>query len=218
MSRIERNTKETTISLEVTRGGGPVEVDTGDTFLDHVLVTLARYAGLSLRLSASGDLRHHLVEDVGIALGLALAEEVPARADRYGWALIPMDESLVEAAIDVGGRAFYVGRIPSRLYQHFLQSFAMNLGATLHVKVIRGTDRHHAVEAAIKATGLALRAALREGESVFSTKGPVAVRRGDEDGGGGPGGGEAEREDRADGDASPTGDPTGGSTGGRGDR
>lgn len=177
MSRIERKTKETSISLDVRRGDGPIDVDTGDTFLDHMLVTLARYAGLRLELSAQGDLRHHLVEDVGIALGLALAEEVPERADRYGWSLVPMDESLVEASIDVGGRAFYVGRIPSRLYQHFLQSFATNLGATLHVKVIRGTDRHHAVEAAIKATGFALRAALREGDAVFSTKGPVSVDR-----------------------------------------
>lgn len=177
MSRIERKTNETSISLEVGRGDGPIAVDTGDTFLDHMLVTLARYAGLRLELSARGDLRHHLVEDVGIALGLALAEEVPEGAERYGSALVPMDESLVQAAIDVGGRAFYVGPIPSRLYQHFLQSFAMNLGATLHVKVIRGTDRHHAVEAAVKATGLALRAALREGDSVFSTKGAVSVDR-----------------------------------------
>ena len=173
MSRIERETKETTITLDVRVGEGPVEVATGDTFLDHMLTTLARYTGLQLSVTATGDLRHHLVEDVAIALGLALSEEVPPNIERYGWALVPMDEALVQAAVDVGGRAFYVGRIPSALYQHFLQSFATNLGATLHLKVIRGRDRHHAVEAAIKATGLALRQALREGDRVFSTKGRV---------------------------------------------
>ena len=173
MSRIERETKETTITLDVRVGEGPVEVATGDTFLDHMLTTLARYTGLQLSVTATGDLRHHLVEDVAIAPGLALSEEVPPNIERYGWALVPMDEALVQAAVDVGGRAFYVGRIPSALYQHFLQSFATNLGATLHLKVIRGRDRHHAVEAAIKATGLALRQALREGDRVFSTKGRV---------------------------------------------
>ena len=86
-----------------------------------------------------------------------------------------MDEALVQAAIDVGGRAYYVGPLPSRLYEHFLHSFAINLGATLHVEVIRGRDRHHIVEAAIKATGLALRQALAEGDSVFSTKGAVEI-------------------------------------------
>ena len=178
MSRIERKTKETAITLEVQLGEGPIEIATGDTFLDHMLTTLARYGGLQLSVSARGDLRHHLVEDVAIALGLALSKEVPENVDRYGWAVVPMDESLVQAAVDIGGRAFYVGRIPSALYEHFLQSFAMNLGATLHLKVIRGRDRHHAVEAAIKATGFALRQALREREGVFSTKGNVDLKSG----------------------------------------
>ena len=176
MSRIERETKETTITLDVRVGEGPIEVATGDTFLDHMLTTLARYAGLQLSVTATGDLRHHLVEDTAIVLGLALSNEIPPNIERYGWALVPMDEALVQAAVDVGGRSFYVGRIPSALYQHFLQSFATNLGATLHVKVIRGRDRHHAIEAAIKATGLALRQALRDGDRVFSTKGSVDVQ------------------------------------------
>jgi len=177
MSRVERKTKETTIDLALQIGDGPIEVKIGDTFLGHMVTTLARYAGLGVKLEASGDLRHHLVEDVGIALGLALKEEVPAQAERFGAALVPMDEALVQAAIDVGGRAYYAGPIPSRLYQHFLHSFAMSLGATLHVRVIRGEDRHHVVEAAIKATGLALRQALRRGEGVFSTKGAVSLGR-----------------------------------------
>ncbi len=176
MSRIERETKETTITLDVRVGDGPIQVATGDTFLDHMLTTLARYAGLQLSVTATGDLRHHLVEDTAIVLGLALSNEIPPNIERYGWALVPMDEALVQAAVDVGGRAFYVGRIPSALYQHFLQSFATNLGATLHLKVIRGRDRHHAIEAAIKATGLALRQALQDGDRVFSTKGSVDVQ------------------------------------------
>jgi imidazoleglycerol-phosphate dehydratase len=175
---LERETKETRIALAVRIGDGPPQIQTGDAFLDHMLVTLARYAGLTLEVTASGDLRHHLVEDVAITLGLALREEAPAQAQRYGWALVPMDEALVQAAVDVGGRAFYRGRLPSALYEHFLQSFAVNLGATLHLKVVRGRDRHHIVEAAVKATGLALRQALRKGEGVFSTKGAVGLAGG----------------------------------------
>lgn len=173
MSRLKRETKETRIDVRVEAGSGASDVETDEPFLTHMVETLARYAGLELRLRATGDLRHHLVEDVGIALGRALRREVPAEAERYGWALVPMDDALVQAAVDVGGRPWYDGRLPSRLYEHFLQSFAVNLGATLHVKVVRGRDRHHVVEAAIKAVGLSLRRALREGEGVFSTKGAV---------------------------------------------
>lgn len=175
MSRLKRETNETRIDATVRPGGGAATVDIEDRFLAHMVATLARYAGLEIEMRAEGDLRHHLVEDVAITLGRALAEEVPERAQRYGWAQVPMDEALVEAAIDVGGRPFYVGKLPSKLYTHFLHSFATNLGATLHVRVLRGSDRHHVVEAAVKATGLALRQALVEGEGVFSTKGAVRL-------------------------------------------
>ncbi len=176
MSRIERRTRETKITLDVTVGEGAVETDTGDAFLDHMLTTLARYAGLRLSVKASGDLRHHLVEDVAIVLGLALAEEAGEEIARYGWAVVPMDEALVEAAVDVGGRAYYAGRLPSALYEHFLRSLATNLGATLHVRVVRGRDRHHMVEAAVKATGLSLAQALQRTGRIFSTKGSVEIR------------------------------------------
>ena len=177
MSRIKRETRETKIDLEAKVGSAASEIATGDVFLDHMLVTLARYAGLELRITASCDLRHHLIEDVGIALGLALKEEVPETCQRFGWATVPMDDALVRAAVDVGGRAWYEGRLPSALYEHFLQSFAVNLGANLHVEVARGRDKHHVVEAAVKATGLALRQALAQGDAVFSTKGAVKVER-----------------------------------------
>lgn len=180
MSRLKRETKETQIDLEVRRGGGPIEVATGDVFLDHMVTTLGRYAGLLVNLRAKGDLRHHLVEDVAIALGLALKDEVPETCARFGWATIPMDDALVRAAVDIGGRAWYEGRLPSALYEHFLQTLAVNLGANLHVEVARGRDKHHVVEAAVKATGLALRQALAQGgeDDVFSTKGSVKVERG----------------------------------------
>lgn len=175
MTTLRRTTRETTIRLEVHATGGEIDIVTDEPFLTHMVETLARYAGLGLTLRATGDLRHHLIEDVAIALGLAVAREVPARAERYGWATVPMDDALVRAALDTGGRAWYEGRLPSPLYEHFLQSFSINLGATLHIVVDRGRDRHHIVEAAIKATGLALRQALREGERIFSTKGSVEL-------------------------------------------
>jgi imidazoleglycerol-phosphate dehydratase len=180
MATLNRETRETRVTLTVAPGDGDVRVRTDEPFLTHMVETLARYAGLALELEATGDLRHHLVEDVAISLGLALAREVPDEAARYGWAVVPMDDALVSAAVDLGGRAWYEGRLPSRLYQHFLQSLAVNLDATLHVTVERGRDQHHVVEAAVKATGLALRQALRRGDSVFSTKGSVRLTWADE--------------------------------------
>jgi imidazoleglycerol-phosphate dehydratase len=181
MTRITRETNETRITASLELAGGNVDVTTDDDFLTHMVVTLFRYAGLGLTLQAVGDLRHHLVEDVAITLGMALRRAMPASAVRYGSATIPMDDALVRAAVDLGGRAWYEGRLPSPLYEHFLQSFAVNLGATLHVVVDRGRDRHHVIEAAVKATGLALREALREGDGIFSTKGSVRLSWGNED-------------------------------------
>lgn len=178
MSRIQRETNETQITADVRIGTGRSTIQTSDRFLTHMVETLARYSGLDIDLTAAGDLRHHLVEDVAIVLGQSLRAEVSPNAARYGSALIPMDEALAEAAIDIGGRPYYVGRLPSKLYTHFLRSFSTNLGATLHVRVLRGSDRHHVVEAAIKATGVALRQALVEGDGVFSTKGAVRLERG----------------------------------------
>jgi len=177
MSKLLRETRETRVVCKVAKGTGVADVKVDDRFLAHMVETLARYASLDVTLEAAGDLRHHLVEDVAITLGLALADEIPAQAARYGWAVVPMDDALAEAAVDLGGRPYHVGRTPSRLYTHFLRSLATNLGATLHVRVVRGTDRHHMVEAAVKAVGLALRQALAEGDQVFSTKGSVKLER-----------------------------------------
>ena len=177
MSKLERKTKETTIVAEVRIGAGPSKVSIDDRFLEHMVETLARYASLEIEIEATGDLRHHLVEDVAIVLGQGLKEELPDGIARFGSGLIPMDEALVQAAIDVGGRPYFVGKLPSKLYTHFLHSFATNLAATLHVQVLRGSDRHHVVEAAVKALGMALRDALVEREEIFSTKGAVQKER-----------------------------------------
>ena len=177
MGQILRETGETRVRVAVDLGDRPPRIDTGDGFLDHMLVTFARYSGLELEVEARGDLHHHLVEDVAIALGMALADIVPEHAARYGWAQVPMDEALVEAAIDTGGRAYYVGDLPTSLADHFFQSLSTHLAATLHIRVVRGRNRHHVIEAAVKATGFALRQALEEGDSVFSTKGSVRVTR-----------------------------------------
>ncbi len=180
MGKLRRETKETTIVASVRRGTGVADVRITDRFLAHMVETLARYASLDIEVEATGDLRHHLVEDVAIVLGQALSEELGEGIARFGSCLMPMDEALVQAAIDVGGRPYYVGKIPSKLYTHFLHSLAMNLGATLHVRVIRGSDRHHVIEAAIKATAMSLREALAPRPEVFSTKGAVVTERVDE--------------------------------------
>jgi imidazoleglycerol-phosphate dehydratase len=176
MSTVRRRTTETQVRIMLDRTADqPPRAATGEPFLDHMLVTLARYAGVGLAVEAAGDLRHHVVEDVAITLGLALLKETPQACARYGAATVPMDEALVEAVLDAGGRAWYEGPLPSPLYDHFMRSFAVNAAMTLHLRVLRGTDRHHVVEAAFKAVGLALRQALTPHGAVFSTKGGIDV-------------------------------------------
>lgn len=176
MTVVVRETKETNIRCELTRGSGRATVSTGQPFLDHMLVAFARYSGLDVAIQATGDLPHHLIEDVAICLGAALAGLLPATAARYGDRTVPMDEALVHCALDLGGRPFYRGPLPSSLYDHFMRSFSDNAKATLHLRVLRGTDRHHIVEGAFKALGFAVRDAFVDSGAVFSTKGSVALR------------------------------------------
>lgn len=173
MTTIVRDTKETSIRVGLEAGGQGSEIETGEPFLDHMLVALGKYAGVTLSVAARGDLRHHLIEDVGIAVGAAVAAFAPATCARYGERTIPMDEALVQVVVDIGGRPYYAGRLPSSLYDHWFRSFADNAKATVHVRVLRGRDRHHIIEAAFKALGLALRDALADTGAVFSTKGAV---------------------------------------------
>jgi imidazoleglycerol-phosphate dehydratase len=175
MTAVTRTTRETAIRVGLRRNSAEASISTTRPFLDHMLATLSRYSGIGLELSASGDLPHHIVEDTAIALGAAFAEFAPPTAARFGEATVPMDDALVQAVVDIGGRAYYRGPLPSTMYDHWMRSFSDGARATIHIRVIRGRDRHHIVEASFKALGLALRAALADTGAVFSTKGSVSL-------------------------------------------
>ncbi|MCE2902698.1 MAG: imidazoleglycerol-phosphate dehydratase [Gemmatimonas sp.] len=178
MTVVVRESKETQIRIalgEVGQSDHGTSIETTEPFLDHMLVALSKYSGVTLDIQARGDLRHHLIEDVAIALGQAFAAHTPATCARYGERTVPMDDALVQVVLDLGGRPYYRGPLPSHLYDHVFRSFADNAKATLHVRVLRGTDRHHIIEAAFKALGFALREALVESGTVFSTKGSVKL-------------------------------------------
>lgn len=177
MSTLTRETRETRVRVRIDSAAAEAapEIRTDDAFLSHMLVTLARYSGQRLSIDATGDLTHHLVEDVAITLGAVLERDTPNACVRYGEATIPMDDALVQVALDAGGRPHYEGDLPSNLYDHFFRSLALNARWTVHVRVIRGRDRHHVVEAAFKGLGLAIRQAMTETGAVFSTKGSVAM-------------------------------------------
>ena len=175
MTTIDRETRETRVRVVIGKESDATSVETSVPFLNHMLVTFARYAGVSLVVEARGDLKHHILEDVAICVGKAIAAFAPATAQRYGDRTVPMDDALVHCSVDIGGRPFYRGPLPSTLYEHWMRSFADNASATVHLRVLRGRDRHHVVEAAFKALGLALRDAMRESGSVFSTKGAATI-------------------------------------------
>ncbi len=171
-----RETAETSVRVELRAGEGSGTSETGVPFLDHMLTALARYSGLDIDVSARGDLRHHVIEDVALTLGRAFKDSVPAGAARYGSRTVPMDDALVQATVDIGGRPYYEGPLPNRLYDHWMRSFSNEAKATIHLVVVRGTDRHHVIEAAFKALGFALRDALVDTGATMSTKGRVSVR------------------------------------------
>jgi imidazoleglycerol-phosphate dehydratase len=181
MTTIERRTRETQVTVSIATDTESATVDTTVSFLDHMIRTLARYSGIPLTVKARGDLRHHIVEDVAICVGEFVAALAPNAAARFGDRAIPMDDALVHCALDLGGRAYYEGPLPSTLYDHWMRSFSDHARCTLHLRVLRGADRHHVIEAAFKCLGLALRDALAaraDGEdAVFSTKGAVSLRR-----------------------------------------
>jgi len=182
-----RHSAETQITVSVDLDGGPIEVSTGHGFFDHLLTAMARHGRLGLTVDAKGDLHidaHHTVEDTGIVVGKALRDALGDRKgiERTGHAFMPMDEALVRAAVDLGGRSFVVweGEPNSRytpvidltVLEGFVKAMADHVGANVHIDVIRGRDYHHVVEATFKALGRALRAATRlDGTtSVASTK------------------------------------------------
>lgn len=178
MTVMERQTRETRVRVKISSEEQEIACSTSVPFLDHMMLTMGRYAGLGLEVEASGDLRHHIIEDVAICFGEALARHAPEKAARFAARTIPMDDALVQCVLDFGGRAYYRGPLPSTLYDHWMRSFAHSAHATLHLRVLRGIDRHHVVEAAFKALGLGLREALSETDAVFSTKGAVSLKEG----------------------------------------
>lgn len=173
--QIKRETKETTVEVRVDLdGSGTYDVETDNPFLSHMMETWARYADLDLYVRATGDLDHHLIEDVAIATGQAFKEAFGgAPCARIAYDFVPMDDALVLCAIDLVDRPYYEGELPLPIYEHWFRSFAMEARINLHMEHLRGRDTHHTVEACFKAFGRALRRALAPREDQISTKGAV---------------------------------------------
>jgi imidazoleglycerol-phosphate dehydratase len=189
-----RQTKETTVSVRLAvDGSGAASATTGLPFFDHMLEQLGRHAGLDLEIEAQGDLQvdaHHTVEDVGIVLGSALAEALGDKAGvrRFANTLVPLDEALVEVALDLSGRPYLAYDVPfpadtpglgappfdPQLAEEFWRALVTAAGITLHVSRRAGRNTHHVVEASFKGVARALRDAVRvEGTAVPSTKGTL---------------------------------------------
>ncbi|MGR3794130.1 imidazoleglycerol-phosphate dehydratase HisB [Vannielia sp. SX4] len=190
---VTRETAETAITVEIDLDGtGSYDNATGVGFFDHMLDQLARHALIDMKISAKGDLHiddHHTVEDVGITLGKALTEAMGDKRGitRYGACLLPMDDALLRAALDLSGRPFLVwnvdfptqkiGTFDTELVREFFQAFSTHGGITLHVDALHGFNSHHIAEAAFKAVARALRDALeadpRKADAIPSTKGTL---------------------------------------------
>jgi imidazoleglycerol-phosphate dehydratase len=186
-SDVSRKSKETRLSAKVTLDGGRrITVATGVPFLDHMIEQVARYGGFDVTFRGSGDVHvdtHHLVEDAGIVLGQALSQALGDRIGiaRFASAYAPLDESLARVVVDLGKRPFLsynvplrgrIGTMESEVLEEFWRALTIHLGATIHVDVIRGRNRHHIAEATFKALGLALRQAMATGgPDIPSSKG-----------------------------------------------
>lgn len=187
-SIVERNTKETQIKVELCLDGGAVEVSTGIGFFDHMLTAFGVHGGFGLKVTVKGDLEvdtHHTVEDTGIALGMAFKQALGDMSgiERYGTFFIPMDESLVQASLDISNRPFLVfkadfkqekcGDYENCCTEEFWRAFAMNAGITLHIIVLYGANAHHEIEGIFKSVAHALKNAVKRNAdgTVLSTKG-----------------------------------------------
>jgi imidazoleglycerol-phosphate dehydratase len=176
-ARVERVTTETQVLVELELdGGGVTKSDTGVPFFDHMLAQLGKHGGLNLTVATRGDIEvdaHHTVEDTALALGQALREALGDKAGicRFGDALVPLDETLARAAVDLSGRPYAVhsepdgmapliGTYDTTLTRHFFESLAVSAGICVHLDVLRGRNPHHIVEAQFKAFARALRAAI----------------------------------------------------------
>jgi imidazoleglycerol-phosphate dehydratase len=190
IAAIERNTAETRIALQLTVDGtGSSTISTKIPFFDHMLTLFARHSLVDLDLSADGDIEvdyHHTVEDVGISLGRAFAQALGDKRGirRYGWAYLPMDETLARVVVDFSGRPFLefrapkkvdsIGKFSFQLVEEFLRGFAVHAGINLHAEVLYGRDAHHMAEALFKALAKAIDQACQidpRVQGVPSTKG-----------------------------------------------
>lgn len=186
-SIIERNTKETQISLKIDLdGSGKSTISTPIHFLSHMLELFSKHSKIDLELTAKGDLNHHITEDVAICLGQALLEALGDKKGirRYGDKIIPMDEALAVCALDLGGRAFHhielktekglIEDCNSEDMEHFFETFSINAKINLHILVNYGGNEHHKAEAAFKAFAYAMREAIEIiGTEIPSTKGVI---------------------------------------------
>lgn len=190
-ARVTRTTKETDIRAEINLdGSGVYDIKTGIGFLDHMMEQLSRHSLIDITLTAQGDTHidfHHTTEDTALALGSAVAEALGDRRgiNRYGSALIPMDETLSRVALDCSNRPYLIwkvdftrdklGEFDTELFKEWFQAFAQEAGLTLHAEVLYGVNNHHMIEATFKALARALRQAIeidpRKADAVPSTKG-----------------------------------------------
>jgi len=189
-SHQSRATAETTIELDLEiDGSGTAKASTGIPFFDHMLEQLGKHGGFDLTIDAKGDLdvdTHHTVEDVGIVLGTALKDALGDKVGvrRFANSLVPLDEALVQVALDLSGRPFlvyevdpvaeWIGTFDPQLAEEFWRAFAFGAGITLHIRSVAGKNGHHVIEASFKGVARALRDAVRvEGTGVPSTKGTL---------------------------------------------
>ncbi|KZB53009.1 MULTISPECIES: imidazoleglycerol-phosphate dehydratase HisB [Thalassospira] len=190
-ARVERNTNETQITVELNLDGtGIYDVETGVGFLDHMLEQLSRHSLMDLKVRAKGDLHidfHHTTEDTGIAIGQAFSQALGDKKgiNRYGSCLLPMDEALTRVALDCSNRPYLIwnveftrdklGDMDTELFREWFQGFAQAAGLTLHVENLYGDNNHHIVESAFKALARSLRSAIeidpRKSDAIPSTKG-----------------------------------------------
>ena len=185
-----RETKETKIELTLdVDGTGQASASTGIPFFDHMLEQLGKHGGWNLRIDAEGDLEidtHHTIEDVGIVLGTAFKEALGDKAGvrRFASAVVPLDEALVQVALDLSGRPFlvyevdpkseWIGTFDPQLTEEFWRAFAFAAGITLHMRSLSGKNGHHIIEASFKGVARSLRDAVKiEGTGVPSTKGAL---------------------------------------------
>jgi imidazoleglycerol-phosphate dehydratase len=187
---VQRKTKETEIRVALDLdGSGSYQVSTGIPFFDHMLEQLGKHSGWNLRIEAEGDLEidtHHTIEDVGIVLGTAFKDALGDKAGvrRFASAVVPLDEALVQVALDLSGRPFlvyevdpkseWIGTFDPQLTEEFWRAFAFAAGITLHMRSLSGKNGHHIIEASFKGVARSLRDAVKiEGTGVPSTKGAL---------------------------------------------